>query len=154
MKTSNELAQVFRTIEATDMLGFFGSVLIPRLEYNDAKGWLSDDVTLSEWLEVQANVPMSQEAIIEEMRDYMEFAWGKCEEERGISASRSIDKFSAWLLILNDDLWEELRTGNDYSPYGAPLLAKVSQKFGFNAPTEIHFDDNTEWHNPYKMENE
>ena len=151
MKTSKELAQIFRSIESADVLGFFGSVLIPHLEYVDAKGWLKDGVTSEDWIELQTDVPLTRDDIIEEMRDYMEFAWDKCEGERGISASRSVDKFAAWLLILDDELWKELQTGRDFCPYGAPLLAKISQKYDFHAPFMIHFSEHGTWANPYKV---
>ena len=50
----------------------------------------------------------------------MEFAKKKAENERGISASRSIAHYIAWLWLANDnDLWNEI---DDYYDYGIPQL--------------------------------
>ena len=70
--------------------------------------------------------------------DYLGFAWGKCLEHRGISASRSLSHFRAlcWLLedeeavlFINDD--------NNYAPYGAPVLAYLSKRFSYPMPKGI-----------------
>lgn len=151
MKDSKQLSEAYRIVFEDDFFGFYGEVIVPRLKYDDAKEWLQDDVTESDFREMVEEYPKTKDAIIEELRDYMDFAWGKCEDERGISAGRSINKIAAWLMILDDDLWQELHKGDDFYPYGAPLLAKVCDKYGFDAPETIKFYKCGEWQNPYKQ---
>jgi len=51
----------------------------------------------------------------ETMKEYMEFAFGKAHGERGLSASRSMAHFAAWLwLDGNEELAEEIREFEDY----------------------------------------
>lgn len=60
--------------------------------------------------------------------DYMVFAWKKAMDERGISASRSIYKLSAWMRILNrTDISNILIDENLYNPYGRPALRKACE---------------------------
>ena len=75
-----------------------------------------------------------RDAVLANMREYMDFAWGKVEDHRGISASRSVEKFGAWIWALGDE--ETLRKfeATNYAPYGAPQLAFVCATYGFPIP--------------------
>lgn len=76
--------------------------------------------------------PLTQEAIIEEMRSYMEFALGKAYNERGISASRSVWKYVQWLWVLEDEeLLDYAEDDDNYPMYGLPILQKICTKYGF-----------------------
>jgi len=70
--------------------------------------------------------------ILESMRHYMGFAWDKVLDQRGISAMRSVQKFSAWLWLLEDDELSAELLG-EYHDYGAVLLEKVCVKYGFES---------------------
>jgi len=73
--------------------------------------------------------------VVEAMRSYMEFAWGKVIGHRGISASRSVAKMSAWLWLLADEeLHKFAEDSRNYPQYGAPILAKISRKYTFWIP--------------------
>ena len=63
--------------------------------------------------------------------DYMVFAWKKAIDEKGVSASRSIDKLSAWMRILGrTDIAEILDNDDLFYPYGRPALKKACQILG------------------------
>lgn len=63
--------------------------------------------------------------------DYMVFAWMKANDERGISASRSIEKLSAWMKILSrPDVAEILEDESLYPMYGKPALRKACEVLG------------------------
>ena len=60
----------------------------------------------------------------EDMAEYMEFAWGKANGKRGLSAGRSMDHFSIWLwLDGEDDLAQSIR--QEYEFYGKPQLVQI-----------------------------
>lgn len=74
-------------------------------------------------------------AIKAAMGKYMEFAWDKVADQRGISASRSIEKMQEWAWLLGDD--EVVAWCNDlalYPQYGAPILGRICEKYGFPIP--------------------
>ena len=76
--------------------------------------------------------PLTEEAIIKEMRDYMDFALGKARNERGISANRSIWKYVQWLWALDDEeLLAFAEDDDNYPMYGMPILQKICDKYGF-----------------------
>ena len=73
--------------------------------------------------------------IIADMASYMGFAWSKAEDHRGLSSARSISKMQAWLWLLGDDELYAYASGEgNYPQYGAPILARISAKYGFAVP--------------------
>lgn len=68
----------------------------------------------------------------------MVFGWMKDTDQRGISASRTIDKLSAWLWLMGrNDLAETLNDSSLYNPYGAPALVKVCDEMGIEVPEGV-----------------
>ena len=81
--------------------------------------------------------PLTEEAVIEEMRGYMNFAFGKAHGQRGISASRSVWKYVQWLWLIEDeDLLAFAENESNYAMYGLPVLRKISDKYGFEEVME------------------
>jgi len=66
----------------------------------------------------------------------MEFAWGKIEDHRGISANRSIEKMEAWLWLLDDEETLAALEEAPYKNYGAPKLKVICDKYGFPVPQD------------------
>lgn len=62
------------------------------------------------------------------MLDYMEFAWDKANNGRGISAMRSMHHYMAWTWMLGDDLGNLL----DYQYYGKDNLVKICKHYGWD----------------------
>lgn len=129
MKTHDEIIQRIKTSD--DFFGFAGSALLELLPFDVARPLLAKDTecTAETW-----KWHADRAAVLACMRDYMEFAWDKVVDHRGISASRSVEKFGAWLWALGDE--ETLRKfeATDYAPYGAPQLAFVCETYGFQIP--------------------
>lgn len=70
--------------------------------------------------------------------DYLEFASGKAQDQRGLSAIRSIQKLSCWMWALGrDDLAELLNDDDLYNPYGAPALIACSERLGIPIPLSL-----------------
>jgi hypothetical protein len=135
MKTQSEIVEHYRSIRKSDFLGFQAEVLLSHLSFGSAKEFLKEDADQEKW---GVALPLTEEAIKEEMRDYMKFSWQKVLDHRGISASRSVDKMEAWLWLLGDD--EMVAFAKDananYSQYGAPILKAISEKYGFGIPDD------------------
>ena len=118
-RTQDEIVERIKAIIKDDPLGFEYPVYIEYLDYDHAKPYLEDDVTREKWENsVKSKTPKS------EMIDYMKFAWEKANSERGISASRSIAHYVAWLWLEgNEDLAERIE--NEYIYYGKPQLVEI-----------------------------
>jgi hypothetical protein len=106
-----------------DYFGFQGSDLIEFLPFQDAERFLKPEVTEAEW-----NLKTPDEDTVKALiLDYMPFAWGKANDCRGLSASRSIEHMKTWLWLLGDDLGEKL--SDIYQFYGKPCLRLICEKY-------------------------
>jgi len=131
MKTVEEIKEFARNLE----FDIFGTVvdLLVYLPFEEAKEFLKPEVKPEEWKTKE----LTEEAIIKEMRDYMEFALGKADNHRGISSSRSIDHYRNWLFLLDDnELLEFLNNEENYENYGVPILKKICDKYNFPFPDD------------------
>lgn len=133
MKSQEELVAKIKA--ESGMFSFIPGVLIEYLDFDNAMQFLDDEWKgkREEW-EMK---PQDREAIIQDMREYMDFAWGKCINHRGISAGRSVDKMKAWLWLLGDvDAYNFANDDSNYPNYGAPILMHISEKYGFPIPDD------------------
>lgn len=141
LRTQEEIAAKFDILQKSDNLFNFGpEVLLPYLTFENAKSYLKEEyVKKVESGEEKWEVPgFSIEKVAKDFLEYMEFAWGKAEDERGISASRSIQKLSVWLWLMNqDDLKRLIEDDELYNPYGAPALIAVCDKMGIKVPESL-----------------
>lgn len=120
--------------EPNDLLGFKTEALAAFLPWEHAKALVKPTVTEEEW--TKDTKPLTREAVIEQMRGYMEFAWGKAKDERGISASRSVEKLREWAWLLGDD---DLVTAIEEAPYGwygVDTLRVICERLDFPIPEE------------------
>lgn len=118
---------------ADGFFDFTGEVLPQYLPFSHAQEFLKPEVTASEW--DQMSKSPTPETILSDMRTYMDFAWGKVLDHRGLSASRSVSKMRAWLWLLgDDDLAAMCESEADYPQYGAPILKAICTKYGFEVP--------------------
>lgn len=129
MKTVDQIVAQIKAWEP-DFFGFRSSDLLKYLPFEAAKPFLKDDATAETWAESGYPHELTFDAVLKVVHDYMEFAWGKANDERGLSAGRSIDHMSAWLWLLGDDaLAEAIR---DYGMYGKPQLRAICEKFDWD----------------------
>jgi hypothetical protein len=136
MKTHDEI--VDRCKEADHFFDFTQEVLLPYLPIEKAEPFLRDDADLLQWKEQL----LIQDAIIDKMKDYMEFAWEKVQDHRGLSTSRSIEKMAAWLWLLGDEETLSFAESNEnYAQYGAPILKRICEKYGFSVPIGEDIDN-------------
>lgn len=69
-----------------------------------------------------------REEFIKELKEDLEFAIEKANNERGISSALMYEVIKMWLWILDDDLWQS----EEYEPYGLPFYKKVAKKYNFD----------------------
>lgn len=122
MKTEQEIIDRIRKIKDRDFFGFESIDLITRLPFSSAKEFLKPETVEADWK--QATMSPS-----EEIKSYLSFAWDKANNCRGLSASRSISHFTAWMFLDGKDeflKYLEDEGGEYYEHYGKGLLVLVS----------------------------
>lgn len=67
---------------------------------------------------------------------YLEFAFGKALDHRGISAGRSVDKLTEYAWLQGRDDVVSAMTHADYAMYGVPKLLVYAQAFGLPVPDD------------------
>src|SRR3972149_4515298 len=133
MRTEQDVVK--RVKNSNDIFGFDKDILLPFLSFDLAKEFLKEEATEEEWVKVQS--ASSEEAVLNDVKKYMEFAWEKVSGHRGISADRSVTKMKTWMWLLgNDELECFADVEINYRYYGAPILAKICKHYGWSIPTD------------------
>jgi len=128
-RTQDEIVTRIEVVRVEgDWLGFRQEVLIGALDFEHAKPFLNEGVTEVEW-NGKRDADLEQTA-----KSYLEFAIGKIEDHRGISASPSVDKLTeyAWLLG-RDDVVSAMENAH-YPQYGAPKVKAFADGMGWPWP--------------------
>lgn len=128
-RTDDEILQRIHQLEgeAHDFFGFQRGDLIQFLPFEAAKPFLKEGVESTAW----TPDPRDEASIKNAMHEYMEFAWGKANNCRGLSAGRSINHMQSWLWMLGFDasVTDALA---DYDRYGKPQLRAICEHFGWD----------------------
>ena len=134
VRSREELIARMKEEDPEDDFGFKKEALVGFIDYKGAielaKAGVFNELSQEEVWNESLSL-LTEEAILSEMREYMEFAWGKANNERGISASRSVQKFEAWMWLIGDDDGLQELSSVEYAPYGKPKLNYISQRYGF-----------------------
>jgi hypothetical protein len=132
MRTDSEILDRYRSVQDHDVLGFKADILLSSLTAKGAQasGLFKPDASFDHWK------PTTDASLRADLESYMRFAWGKVEDHRGISASRSVDKIMemAWLLG-RDDVVQVIEDAA-YEQYGAPKLAAACSLLGLPIPDD------------------
>lgn len=136
MKTIEQIKARIHEVEARDFFGAHTSDLLMRLPFDEARAWLKPEATREEWDAMERKAPL------DDLRDYLPFAWGKANDCRGLSAQRSLDHVMAWLWLagFDDVVEQQFKT---YSHYGKRQLVIASLLVDF----DWRQHDNGEWVN-------
>ena len=130
MRTQDEIITRIGERREHDFLGFEIDEYILCLDFAHAGPYLKDGATEENWAGATDVLPP-----VERMQAYMEFAWGKANDERGISANRSVLHYIAWLWLTEEDeplAKVEHMYDTDYHYYGKPILEIVCDHFGWD----------------------
>ena len=140
MRTEEEISEKIEEYSKEDSLfDFRPEVLVQHLGWDLAKKFYKEEyVDKVDKGEDKYEKISDIKVVVKNFLDYMVFAWGKAEDERGLSASRSIQKLSAWLWLLNrDDLVTIINDDELYNPYGSPALIEVCNELGIEVPNSL-----------------
>lgn len=97
----------FLTVEEMNSIEF---------EYNDPE--MANAHEPKEWTE---------ENILTQLKEDVEFGWEKACDERGISSNLMYEVVKKWCKVLENEFAEF----DDYAPYGKPLFKAVAEKYGW-----------------------
>lgn len=128
MRTQQEILDRIASEKSDDFMGTQRSDLVDHLEFENAKPFLKPEYIqkVIDGTEKWEEDKTPAETII----DYLPFAIGKAEDERGLSASRSICHMIAWLWLDGNPLAEQIENGEiEYEPYGMPILKKIKKQY-------------------------
>ena len=122
IRTIEEVRERFKALNAKPtFLDFSPNVLAPFLP----EGWKEghEDNT--------KDYPLTEEFVRGEALKYLDFAFGKALDHRGISAGRSVQKMKeyCWLLGL-DEAVAFAEDSENYPNYGVPILKHVAKALG------------------------
>lgn len=131
LPTQDEIVARLNERRDGDPLGFEIGEYIPYLDHAHAKPFLKPECTESEW--EKDRPALTREAILKVMFDYMEFAWDKANNCRGISANRSIMHYIAWTWLAGDKDFSREIEGATYEFYGKNILTRICQHYEWNS---------------------
>lgn len=125
---------------ADDWMGNIAGVLLQYLDWEHAKTCYKDEyVSKVESGEEKHNRITDVGEAVQDFLDYMVFGWMKAIDRRGLSASRTVEKLSAWAWLLGrDDIATLLNDDGLYNPYGMPALIKACEELGITVPDDCH----------------
>ena len=135
-KTSAEIKARIKAVEGIDWLGTQRTDLVGYLPFKDAKPFCKPGLTAKLWNERAVKPPL------DEVRDYLFFAWIQANSCRGLSAARSLDHLKAWLWLAGFDEIVD-KHFSTYERYGKFQLVIASELTGFDWSIE----DNGDWVN-------
>ena len=126
MRTQEEIVKRIHERRGGDLLGFEVNIYLHYLDYEHAKPFLKKGVESKDW-------EQEKETPAEKIKGYMDFAWDKANNCRGISAGRSLQHMVAWLWLDGQDKflkeWNDLR---NYEYYGKPQLIAICELYGID----------------------
>ncbi len=111
-RTPEQIVERICARKPDDFFGFEITDYLIRLPFAQAKEFLKPDAPEEGW-------KIYEKPPLEELREYMDFAWDKANNNRGISASRSVAHCRAWLWLAGrEDVGDILE--DHHKLYGKP----------------------------------
>lgn len=139
VRNHDEIVERIKEMAEHDFFGFQTSDMLVYLPWDKAKPFLRPEAVEGEWRSLYPIFTPPLQAA----KDYMPFAWDKANNERGISAFRSLEHMQAWLWLAGYEPKTLKELFEEYEYYGKPQLVFVSALVGFNWRDE----DNGHWTN-------
>lgn len=130
-KTQQEIVNRIKELSKENLLFDFRiDNLMVRLDFDHVmenfKDKFNANITRESWGEPHQTSP------VDEIKDYMDFAWEKANNCRGLSAARSLQHMESWLwLDGQEEFIKEIDISN-YRYYGKGKLVKICEKYGID----------------------
>lgn len=80
------------------------------------------------------------EETVQDMLDYLVFAWGKISDERGLSCGRNVFKLKAFFNLLSRPDLEKI-VDEDYNDYGREYCLKLFKTLGLYNPLLMQYSE-------------
>lgn len=136
MRTQDEIVARFKARRGSDSLGFEVGEYLVFLDWGHLLICFDGDVgdvTEEEWGQKE----LTRETVLDKMKKYMRFAHEKADNERGISANRSMMCYLAWIWLLGDDEEDflfKVRSEYDgnYHSFGKHILLMIEEEYGWS----------------------
>ena len=126
LRTQEEIIQRIKANEKNLFFTMTAGDLMKYLPFDIVKEYLEEGLTPSDW----KMFILTKASVIAEMVEYLPFAFMKAEDQRGLSASRSIQHILNWLWLIKDyEMFEFANDDDNYFEYGRPILNKVKAKY-------------------------
>lgn len=138
-KSEEQILAKLKEVKGGDMFGFKVEVLLqflPAKIVQELFGFKNPEEDMKKW-EEEDREDLTEENVMKLFREYMEFAWGKAADHRGLSAGRSVEKLTMYAWIMGaDELVKDIEDERiEYAQYGCPILAAIATKFSLPIPT-------------------
>jgi hypothetical protein len=128
MRTQDEIVKRFNERKSDDMFGFEIGEYLNALSHETALANGLTKMTKDEWGESRL---LSESGVREQMREYVDFAYEKINNERGISANRTVMHYIAWLWLVGEDellAWVEREYETNYHGYGRHIVDEIVKR--------------------------
>lgn len=135
LPTSAQIKDRFEARKGNDPFAFEIGEYLPYMNYEDAKGFLKEGATKESWDTDRASYVHTRYALLRRMLEYMEFAWEKANNCRGISANRSILHYIAWTWLAGDAEFSgeiDRMMDEEYRFYGKDILVRICEFYGWD----------------------
>jgi len=130
MRTKEEVSEfVEKHLNEMLFLEFQGKLLLPFCTFETLRKLIKKEVLDDKVREMMEE--LVEEKIIEEIRNYLPFAFEKAENQRGISANRSIEHFLAWTWLIDKEFHDKIffEYETNYYNYGMSILKMIKEKY-------------------------
>lgn len=125
-RTQEEILARFNAVDS--FFGYEREILAEAMDVQTLAAVGIDATALADWRQLtHADLEAAAES-------YLEFAIGKIEEHRGLSADRSVTKLREYAWLLGRDDVVEAMDATGYAQYGAPKVRVFARKFGWPWP--------------------
>jgi hypothetical protein len=130
MRTQAEILARIKERAPKDMFGFEWEEYVSALTRDSVESLrgtlMKADADLKAW----EPSFKTDDDIRKQCLEYMDFAWEKANNCRGISAGRSLAHYKAWLWLLGQDGFEDI---DQYEFYGKDNLVRICKFFDLDA---------------------
>ena len=132
IQSQEAILMKYKNAKSQDILGFETGEYLSYLTYDNAQEFLKkeyqdDEKTREDW----GQTPTVEESL-KAMKEYMDFAWGKAKNFRGISSDRSIRHYVAWTWLIGDEDFSTRIDNSNYEYYGKDILVMICEHYGWD----------------------
>lgn len=128
MRTQEEILARLKESESEDIFGVQINDMVSYLTFENAKPLLKPEYVAK--VEAGEEKWEQRTDARAEILEYLAFAYMKAEDERGLSAARSLLHFKTWIWLDDPAFYEEIIPMiESYTRYGIPTLDRIAKHY-------------------------